>query len=100
MTTKTIEIKIDTTDDAMVGGNGWENCDPRASVQKFISQVRAEIVRYWPGYAITIEETQHANTVDISDEREYGSDVEDDQAAIRDAISDVWSRGEWYVNGR
>lgn len=94
---KTIEIKIDTTDDAMIGSGSWESADPRASVLRFLDLVRAEITRCWPGYGITIEETEYKNEVVISDGREYGAEIEDDQGAIREAISDVWNRGDWYA---
>ena len=93
----TVEIKIDTTDQTMIGGGSWENCDPQASVAKFLQQVYEEVKRYWPGYEITIEETSHKNEVYITDEREYGAEIEEDQAAIHEAIQSVWSRGDWYM---
>jgi hypothetical protein len=64
---------------------------------KFLANVRAEIVRYWPGYEISIEETDHENTVYLNSETIEGPAVEEEQAAIREAISDVWERGDWYV---
>lgn len=96
-TTKRIEIAIDTTDDAMVGGGGWDNFDPRESVLKFLDLVREEVEAVFPGYAVTIEETEYRNTVYITDDREYSSDVENDAQDVRDAISAIWERQEWFI---
>ncbi|HNB06949.1 MAG TPA: hypothetical protein PKV97_13535 [Thauera aminoaromatica] len=94
---KTITIQIDTTDEAMVGGFGWENCDPRASVLEFKAQVLKRVGERFPGYAIEIEETDHANTVVFADGRDYSREVEEDQQAVREIISSVWADAEWYV---
>ena len=100
MSAKTIEIQIDTTDSAMVGGPGWENCDPRASVIEFKSQVLKRVALAFPGYSISIEETDHANRITIDDDRDYleqGYEIEEDQAAIREIIGDVWANADWFV---
>lgn len=98
-----IYIEIDTTDEAMVGGWGWENNDPGLSVTEFFRQLRERVQAAYPGYRVELFRTDHRNTVEFRDHRADSFDtadmaaVEADQDAVREIISAVWNDGEWYV---
>jgi len=118
----TITIQMDTTDEALVGGWGWESFDPRASIDEFKARIIKRIQEVYSGYAVEIEETDYANTVTIEDGRgrdpetwdtelreieedqqaireiisEVWSAIEEDQQAIREIISEVWSAADWH----
>lgn len=89
---KEMTIEIDTTDEAMVGGAGWEGYDPRASVSEFLDQVLADALKTYPGVSITVEAGSR-NRVE-TDEIAHTSDLDEE---VRNLISRVWDRQKWYM---
>lgn len=85
-------IKIDTSDEAMVGSDGWGIYDAAASVAQFIEDVQVAVQREYPDHTITIEETDYTNRVTVDGEEDV--DVKYD---IDNIISDVFQSQSWYV---
>lgn len=97
---KSIEIWTDTSDESMVGGEGWHKNDASASVEQFTGMVTAAVQHEYPGYAVTLHTTNHKNAVEINDDRNEGDDwktIEADQDTIREIIANVWQTQDWYV---
>jgi len=89
---KTISIKIDTSDEAMVGGDGWQNMDAAESTSQYIENVIEAVRAEYPGYKISVEETDYRNSVEID-----GDDDVDDAEHITNLISQVYQTQDWYV---
>lgn len=91
-TMKELTIHVDTTDEAMVSGPGWEGYDPQASVSAFLDQVLTEAQRAYPGVHITI--TSGSRNRAEADELAHTSNLDEE---VRDLVNRVWDRQEWYV---
>ncbi len=95
-----IRIAIDTSDSAMTGSDGWQDADASASVAAFVQMVANEVAKVFPGYDVTVAQTDHANTVEFSDEDAATEDadwhkIEQDKTTVREIISDVYQTQDW-----
>jgi hypothetical protein len=89
---KTISILIDTSDEAMVGSDGWGIYDAAASVREFIGDVRKAVMKEFPDCAISIEETNYTHRVEVDGDEDI--DVKYD---VDNIISDVFQSQSWYI---
>ena len=99
-TMNTIDVFVDTSADAMVGGDNWGLCDSAASVRKFIAQVAAKVASVYDGYEIEIHEVDHGFKVEIVDERAESEILNKfgyDEDRIRSIMMEVWEKQDWYV---
>ncbi len=90
---KELTIYVDTSDEAMVGGPGWENYDPQASVDTFLDLVLAQLQGAYPDHRVVLTPTTNRTRVEADD---FGDDGED-AALIRHLINEIWERQQWYV---
>ncbi len=98
--TKSITIWTDTSDESMVGGAGWEGYDAAASTEEFLDRVSEAVSNAYPGYRVTIQETNARNEVKFYDELNFEEEykgIEGDQEAVRNIISEIWQNQEWYI---
>lgn len=89
---KELTIYVDTSDEAMVGGPGWEGYDPTESKSAFMDQVMDAALKAFPDAAITIKPTTHGTNVE-TDELAQAPDLIEQ---VRHLINQVWERQEWY----
>jgi hypothetical protein len=100
-TMKTITIRQDTSDDAMVGGDGWYDYDAAASVEKFIKTITDLVANAYPDCEIVVRQTAHDSSVEITDDSDDDTDnyreLRDDESYIETIIENVYLSQDWYV---
>lgn len=98
---KHIHIKIDVSDEALVGSYGWEEYDAAASKDALIELIIERVSQHWPSYDITVERGAYSDDVYIYDERREGEnntgyrELEDEQAEIREIMSEAYQSQLW-----
>jgi hypothetical protein len=98
---KQIIITIDSSDESIVGGEGWGNNDPKASINNYEDMILEAVGVKYPGYEIEISHSSsiYIGKVEIEDEDgdlfNDGNDVD----IINEIISDIWQEFGWLVEG-
>jgi hypothetical protein len=95
---KTITIWTNTSDESMVGGEGWTVYDAEASTEEFLKQFANAVAAKFPGYEVEVEGTDYREEIEIDDERdEYGQHIDDDKDLINEIKHDIWESWKWLV---
>lgn len=81
-----IHIYLQTSDDAMMGADGWEGYDKTDSVKAFAQAVEQAVIDAYPGADVDVTTYASCNSVE--------SDVAADDAILEIAQS-VWSSFSW-----
>jgi hypothetical protein len=95
----TITVFVNTSEEAMVGGEGWGSYDPESSVSKFLARLESHLSRIYPDCEVTVESGLKFD-VEMDDDNEGTADQtlsEYDVDRIRHELDIMWEAGEWLV---
>lgn len=94
-----ITIRLNTDDDAMVGGAGWGDNDARSSVQAFANAVANAVGGVYPTALIEVTPEYSLYRTQIAVSTTDDQDTHDVETHIHDdIISDVWQSWTWLVS--
>jgi hypothetical protein len=93
MVTK-IQIMIDVSDEALVGAEGWNDCDPDATIAAFLNEIRRDLVAEYPDADIEIEDHRNGllrGAITIVPEEKW-----QEAQNVLDIMQDVYQRGNFW----